>query len=92
MSPQTLEAVAAQFRALAEPTRLALLQELQSGELSVNELTAAAGFSQANTSKHLAVLYAADFLRRRKQGTTVLYSIADPMVHELCKLMCARVS
>jgi len=91
MSPRMLDAVALQFRALSEPARLALLQLLRRGEASVNALTAASGFSQANTSKHLSMLHAAGFLNRRKQGTTVLYAIADPVVHELCNLMCARV-
>jgi len=86
-----LEAVAAQFRALSEPARLSLLQELQQGEATVNELTQSSGFSQANTSKHLAMLHAAGFLVRKKRGTSVRYSIADPIVNELCRLMCARV-
>ena len=91
MDPSMLEAVALQFRALAEPARLALLQELQNGEASVSALTESSGFSQANTSKHLSILHSTGFLARRKQGTMVLYRVADPFVHELCNLMCARV-
>lgn len=92
MDADLLELVAAQFRALAEPARLAMLQQLHVGEASVNELSEGTGFSQANTSKHLSMLHAAGFLKRTKRGTSVVYSIADPMVHELCNLMCARVS
>jgi DNA-binding transcriptional ArsR family regulator len=92
MDGPMLEAVAGQFRALSEPARLALLQELLRGEASVNDLTAASGFSQANTSRHLSVLHGAGFLVRRKQGTTVFYRIADPVVKQLCDIMCARVA
>lgn len=92
MSEALLEAVALRFRALAEPARLRILQQLLSGERSVNELTEATGFSQANTSKHLATLCAAGFLERRKEGATVYHAIADPVVHELCDLMCARIA
>jgi DNA-binding transcriptional ArsR family regulator len=92
MPEALLAAVATRFRALAEPTRLRILQHLLAGERSVNEITAAIGQSQANTSKHLSTLRATGFLVRRKEGSTVLYSIADPWVHELCDLMCERVS
>lgn len=87
-----LAAVSARFRALAEPTRLRILQELMAGESSVNDLTAAVGQSQANTSKHLATLHACGLLARRKEGSTVIYSISEPWVYELCDLMCARVT
>ncbi len=92
MSDALIEAVAHRFRALAEPARLRILQHLLSGERSVNELTQGAGLSQANTSKHLAVLHIAGFVERRKEGTTVYYTIADPSVHAMCDLMCTRVS
>lgn len=91
MNPALLSAVASQFRVLAEPARLTLLQELLSGERSVGGLVRATGMSQANTSKHLAVLAEAGFLARRKEGTTVYYAVVDPSVNELCDLMCTRV-
>jgi DNA-binding transcriptional ArsR family regulator len=92
MPEALLAAVAARFRALAEPTRLRILQHLLAGERSVNEITLEIGQSQANTSKHLATLRATGFLARRKDGATVFYSIADPWVHELCDIMCDRVT
>ncbi|MBL8858321.1 MAG: helix-turn-helix transcriptional regulator [Planctomycetes bacterium] len=92
MSDALLEGVASRFRALAEPARLRILQQLLDGERSVNDLTDATKLSQANTSKHLATLHAAGFLERRKEGTTVYHSISDPVVHELCDLMCARIT
>lgn len=91
MSAAMQEAVAAKFRALGEPARLALLQILMAGERSVGELVDASGFSQANVSKHLTTLAQAGFLARRKSGTTVLYAIGDRVVNELCELMCRRV-
>jgi DNA-binding transcriptional ArsR family regulator len=92
MSEALIEAVANRFRALGEPARLRILQQLLSGERSVNDLTEATGLSQTNTSKHLATLHAAGFLERRKTGTSVYYAIADPVVHQLCALMCARIT
>ena len=87
-SREALEQIAARFRALSEPTRLAIVQELKSGERTVGELVEAVGLSQANVSKQLSVLREAGFLRRTQRGTSAVYSISDPLVMQLCKLMC----
>ena len=87
-SREALEQIASRFRALSEPTRLAIVQELKSGERTVGELVEAIGLSQANVSKQLSVLRDAGFLRREQRGTSAVYSISDPLVMELCKLMC----
>jgi DNA-binding transcriptional ArsR family regulator len=89
---QQLERVANQFRAFAEATRLAILQELKSGELSVSEIVARLTTSQANVSKQLKLLHDAGIVSRRKQGAQVLYQIADPMVFELCTLVCDKLN
>jgi DNA-binding transcriptional ArsR family regulator len=87
-----LERVANLFRAFAEATRLAIVQELKSGELSVSEIVDNLTTSQANVSKQLKLLHDAGILSRRKQGTQVLYQIADPMVFELCGLVCDKLN
>ena len=83
--------VASWFRALSEPSRLRLLEELCDGERNVNDLAQAAGLSHANASKHLSVLCAAGQVTRRKAGTAVLYTLADDTVRELCELVCRRL-
>jgi len=87
-----LERVANLFRAFAESTRLAIVQELKSGELSVSEIVERLTTSQANISKQLKLLYDAGIVSRRKQGTQVLYQIADPMVFDLCSLVCEKLN
>jgi DNA-binding transcriptional ArsR family regulator len=87
-----LERVANLFRAFAESTRLSILQELKSGELSVSEIVDRLTTSQANVSKQLKLLHDAGLVIRRKQGTQVLYQIADPMVFELCSLVCDKLN
>jgi DNA-binding transcriptional ArsR family regulator len=87
-----LERIAANFRALAEPTRLAILQELKSGPMTVNELVEALELSQANISKHLSVLREVGFLKREQRGTAAVYSIEEPLVMELCKLVCKSLN
>ena len=83
-----LEKIAGSFRALSEPTRLAILQELKGRSMTVNEIVDALGLSQANVSKQLSVLREAGFLKREQQGTSARYSIGDPMVMKLCNLVC----
>jgi len=62
------------FRALADPTRRAILEHLlQSGEQTVRALTEHAGTSQPTVSNHLSVLKQAGLVRDRPQGRTVHY-------------------
>ncbi|MEP6505514.1 MAG: metalloregulator ArsR/SmtB family transcription factor [Betaproteobacteria bacterium] len=66
------------FKALADPTRRALLERLlREGELNVRALTDAAGVSQPAVSKHLGVLKLAGLVRERPEGRAVHYR-ADP--------------
>ena len=92
MSEKMIELVARRFRMLGEPFRLRLLQQLQTGEKTVNELVSALDGNQPNVSKHLALLHGAGLVGRRREGTSVLYSISDPMVFKLCDLVCRNAA
>lgn len=91
LTPQTVEMVAERFRALGEPMRLNILMALRAGEQNVTDLAELQETSQANISKHLQVLTAGGFLKRRKQGLNVLYEIADPSIFKLCDLVCGNI-
>ncbi|MBZ0137610.1 MAG: metalloregulator ArsR/SmtB family transcription factor [Planctomycetes bacterium] len=92
MSTEALGLVAARFKLLGEPARLALLNALMQQEMNVNELVEATGLSQANVSKHLSQLADAGFVQRRKDGLYTVYSIADSSVFQLCDLMCSSIA
>ena len=85
---EMVESVARRFRLLGEPARLRLLQLLETQEYSVNELAEKLQGNQANVSRHLTALYEGGLLKRRPEGTSVYYSVADPMVGQLCDLVC----
>ena len=87
-SPEALALVAERFRVLAEPARLQLLSALRGGEKTVTELLEETGLRQANVSKQLLMLHGAGFVGRRKEGLRVYYRIADPVVFQLCDIMC----
>lgn len=71
--------------------RIKLLDQLRDGEATVGELQEALGASQQNVSKHLGILHAAGMVTRTKQGTSVVYSIEDPSVFDLCDQVCGGV-
>jgi DNA-binding transcriptional ArsR family regulator len=91
LTDEVLEMIAAQFRLLAEPMRLKLLQALNEGEMSVGELVEITKAGQANVSKHLIILLDAGIVTKRKEGVSVIYRIADESVFELCELVCDRL-
>lgn len=83
-----LDELARYFGALATPIRLRILNALMEGERNVGELTALTGCTQANMSKHLAVLAQSGMVGKTPIGTSVYYRIVDPRVHKLCALVC----
>ena len=85
------EEVASRFRALGEPMRLRMLQRLFRGPASVGEILETVGGTQANVSKHLAVLHGSSLVDRRKDGTRTVYSIADPTLLKICSIVCEGV-
>lgn len=78
------------FQLMGDESRLKILRSLMGGPLTVNKIVAATGQSQANVSKHLALLSRSGLLGRRKEGTRVWYSIKDPMVLALCDAVCSH--
>ena len=83
-----LEEVARRFRALGEPQRLRIVQLLEGGPQTVNEIVEDLGANQPNVSRHLQALFEAGIVSRRREGNFIYYSIADPVVHQLCELVC----
>ena len=91
MTPELLGLIAERFKALADPTRLQLLNLLRGGERTVSELVEETGLGQANVSKHLQLLYSLGFVSRRKEGLYAYYALANKDVFRLCDIMCGRL-
>jgi DNA-binding transcriptional ArsR family regulator len=83
--------VADRFRLLGDPTRLLLMDLLRDGERTVGSLADQLGFTQANVSKHLALLADGGLLTRRREGLRCYYAVADDTVFALCDAVCASV-
>lgn len=65
------------FRALADPSRRAILERLTRGETAVKDLTARFDISQPAVSQHLATLRKAGLVSERRDGRLVYYRV-DP--------------
>ena len=70
------EAIALMGKAFASPRRLEILDLLAQAPRTVDELARASDQTMANTSQHLQALHAAGLVTRRREGTSVRYSLA----------------
>lgn len=91
LSMGALAQVADYFKVLSELSRLQVVCALKAGPNNVSEIMEITGLGQANVSKHLKILAQAGIVTRQPQGVSVYYSIADPLIFDLCDLVCDRL-
>jgi DNA-binding transcriptional ArsR family regulator len=70
-------ATASIFRALADPTRRQILQDLRDGELAAGDIASHFPISGPSVSRHLAVLKSAGLVTERRDANRVLYSLVS---------------
>ena len=75
------------FQALANPTRIAIVDTLRDGALTVGVLAERLEAEQSNVSQHLAVLRARQIVCTRKVANQVFYSVRDPLIWKMLDLM-----
>lgn len=63
------------FRALADPTRRQILQELKAGELAAGEIASRFPISGPSISRHLAILKSADLVSERREANRIFYRL-----------------
>lgn len=85
------EAVAATFKAVADPTRVRILATiLAAGELCVCHVEAAVGVTQSRASRHLTTLKRAGLVVDRRDGAWVHYRVPprpDPAVRAILRVV-----
>ena len=87
-----LAGVARHFKLLGEPMRLKILQAICREPRTVGDIVSATGATQANVSKHLALLAAAGILEREKAGQCVYYGVKDQLAIKMCELVRAQLT
>src|SRR2546428_12133334 len=70
-----MKSISNAFRALADPTRRQILQELKRGELSAGEITACFTMSGPSISRHLSILKNADLISERRVRKPKFYCL-----------------
>ena len=78
-----MEHLADYFKVFSEPNRLAVLEALRGGSLTVTAVVEKTGLSQALVSKHLKLLTIAGVVQRRPEGSLVFYEVNDRAVFKL---------
>jgi ArsR family transcriptional regulator len=74
------EARANIIKALAHPSRLLIVEELNQKEHCVGELTEMIGADASTVSKHLSVLKNAGIVQDEKRGNLIFYSLRVPCI------------
>lgn len=75
------------FKALADETRLKIVESLKDNEKCVCEIMPMTGKSQPAVSQHLRILTKAGILEFRKKGTSIYYKIDDQRVINIVKIL-----
>lgn len=88
---EMLDAVSNRFKLLSEPMRLKILRVLCEREHTVQEIVREVKASQANISKHLALMHDNGIVNRRKEGLKCYYRIADESIIFACYLISKSV-
>jgi len=91
LSEAELDLLAGRFKLLGEPMRLKILQSVCHEPRTVNDIVQATGSTQANVSKHLALLATGGILERKKDGQCVYYGMKDKLVMQLCEMVRAQL-
>jgi ArsR family transcriptional regulator len=79
------------LKAIAQETRLSILELLRNGERCVCEIFPVINYEQSNVSRHLNMMQKAGILTRRKDGLKIFYAIKHPEVMEIIDLASAIV-
>jgi DNA-binding transcriptional ArsR family regulator len=83
-SAPVVEMVTSRLALLADPTRVRLLAMLEEGEETVQGMADRMSSTPQNVSRHLCILHSAGIVGRRREGTSVYYSLVD---YSACRLL-----
>jgi ArsR family transcriptional regulator len=89
---QVFDCVAELFGLLSTPIRLKIISALCQGEKNVSQLLQQIDTTQPNMSQHLATLYRAGVLSRRRDSTQIYYGLQSERVATLCRAVCSQVA
>ena len=83
MEERVLELKAEILKALAQPTRLKILELLRNGERCICEIVPAINGEQSNISRHISLMQKSHLVTTRKDGVRVMVKVRDPRIFEI---------
>ena len=89
---EVFDLAARTFRVMSAPMRLKIISSLCEGEKSVTQLLDAIQTTQPNMSQHLASLYRAGVVGKRREGVMIYYRIINARVVSLCRTLCQHLT
>jgi len=87
LSGEVVARVAARARAFGDPTRVRILAALTPRDLAVGSIARSIDAPQSTVSKHLQILFNAGLVTRRREASTVIYSLVSSNIAECLRLL-----
>ncbi len=75
------------FKALADPTRRAILKSLKRGSLTAGELADQFPITRASLSHHFNILKSAGLVRTERRGQHIVYSLNATVIQEVTAML-----
>lgn len=83
MEAMAIQLKAEVLKALAQPTRLKILEMLRNGERCICEIVPAINGEQSNISRHISTMQKSHLITTRKDGVKVMVKVRDPRIFEI---------
>lgn len=83
MEEMAIQLKAEVLKALAQPTRLKILEMLRHGERCICEIVPAINGEQSNISRHISTMQKSHLITARKDGVKVMVKVRDPRIFEI---------
>ncbi len=91
-SDQVFASAAELFKLMATPIRLKIISALCGQEKNVSQLLHEIDTTQPNMSQHLAALYRAGVVAKRRDATQIYYRIGSDRAASLCRAVCMQIA
>ncbi|OGP93579.1 MAG: transcriptional regulator [Deltaproteobacteria bacterium RBG_16_54_18] len=83
MEEQIIALKADILKAMAQPTRLKILELLRNGERCICEIIPAINGEQSNISRHISLMQKSNLVTTRKDGVRVMVKVRDPKIFDI---------
>jgi DNA-binding transcriptional ArsR family regulator len=77
------------LKAMAQPTRLEILEFLRGGERCICEIIPAVQGEQSNISRHISLMQKSHLVTTRKDGVKVMVKVRDPKIFAILDQVCS---